>query len=198
MKFLVTGGAGFIGFHVAKKLICTGHCVVVLQIFDFIGAVLAPFDLLTSAIAVIVDQLNEVRIFLLQVIASVFEPFGLEIQLPSPADENIISTQSIKAVVLIVLMSIYYIMCDSSRLQGTPGKALVGAKVINSNGQRIGLLHSCLRHFCRVVFIILSPLILIVRIVITGGNLKRLPSAHSWHDYCSRTEVIYPRRESRL
>jgi uncharacterized RDD family membrane protein YckC len=42
-------------------------------------------------------------------------------------------------------VSLYFIICESSKWQGTWGKRKMGIRVVNDVGQRIGIVHSTLR-----------------------------------------------------
>ena len=71
----------------------------------------------------------------------------------------LISTFSV--VILIALFSpLYYILFESSALQGTPGKLLVGLKVTNMQSERLSITRAFLRLIARWIGVV--PLILLL------------------------------------
>ena len=51
----------------------------------------------------------------------------------------------------IVVTWLYYALCESSSWQGTIGKKLLGLRVTDMNGQRIGFAQASGRHFAKIL-----------------------------------------------
>lgn len=79
-------------------------------------------------------------IFVVGTLSFLFRDFFLPLFSNSPV------TAELTGFFIITLpVSLYFILCECLRWQGTWGKQKMGIRVVNSTGQRIGLLHSTVR-----------------------------------------------------
>ena len=84
--------------------------------------------------------------------------------------------------VMIVLLFFYWAIFESSSRQATPGKMLMGIKVTNMSGVRIGFWHAFARHICRYV----SALPLYIGFIFAGFTARR----QAFHDMIAGTLVV--------
>ncbi len=77
---------------------------------------------------------------------------------------------------------LYRSIFESSKLQGTPGKAIVGIKVVNTNFERISFLKALYRNIVKIF----SSLIFYVGFLVALGN----PRGLTWHDSATGTFVV--------
>lgn len=85
-------------------------------------------------------------------------------------------------VAIIVLLLFYWAIFESSSRQATPGKMLMGIKVTNLSGERIGFWHAFARHICRYV----SALPLYIGFIFAGFTARR----QAFHDMIAGTLVV--------
>lgn len=81
-----------------------------------------------------------------------------------------------------ILGILYRALFECSKLQGTPGKAIVGIKVVNNNFKRISLLKALLRNLVKIV----SSTVFYIGYLVAIGNEKCV----TWHDSAADTFVI--------
>lgn len=85
-------------------------------------------------------------------------------------------------IFLIIVPWFYSILFESSRVQATIGKLVLGIKVTNLEGKRISLLKACIRYLGKI-FTICTFLIGFIIVSFTKYR-------QSLHDYIARTYVI--------
>lgn len=90
-------------------------------------------------------------------------------------------------LLLIIIFGIplcYLTFFDSSKYQGTIGKCIIGAKVVDSQGGRLTFSRSFARNFIKLSIIVI-PLLNILFIIVGLNSKKR-----GIHDMCANTSVI--------
>lgn len=81
----------------------------------------------------------------------------------------------------LVIMFLYFVLCESSPYQATPGKRVLKLQVGNLSGGRISIRRASIRFFSRI----LSNLTLGV-----GYLMVLLPKRRSLHDFIAGTTVF--------
>jgi uncharacterized RDD family membrane protein YckC len=82
----------------------------------------------------------------------------------------------------LLVQGLYFALLESSRLQGTLGKALLGLRVSDYDGRRIGLLRAIVRYFGRLI----SELILMLGFLMVLFTERK----QGLHDFLARTYVL--------
>jgi len=94
---------------------------------------------------------------------------------------------SVTYLACLLLFGVAYLVCfHSSKRQATPGKMLIGIKVVDYNGNRIGFLRSLARYFS----MFLSGFFLIGFLI--AGFTKR---KQALHDFICKTYVVNAKDE---
>ncbi len=90
-----------------------------------------------------------------------------------------------RAVVIssLIVISLYYILFESSPIQGTPGKHYMKIIVVDKNGERISIWRASLRLICKF----LSLSILFIGFSMIEFNERKL----GLHDYLAKTRVVF-------
>ncbi|WP_420321731.1 RDD family protein [Flagellimonas sp.] len=83
---------------------------------------------------------------------------------------------------LPILGILYRSLFECSKLQGTPGKAIIGIKVVGSDFKKISFAKALLRNFVKI----LSSLVIYIGYLVALGNEKCV----TWHDSAANTFVI--------
>ncbi|MGV3636883.1 MAG: RDD family protein [Flavobacteriales bacterium] len=78
---------------------------------------------------------------------------------------------------------LYCMVLEASSLQGTLGKAAMGLKVVDANGQRLSRSHSVRRNLSKTF----SYVVLALGFIWIRFDKKR----QGWHDKLNRTFVVY-------
>jgi len=86
------------------------------------------------------------------------------------------------SVLAILLQWMWFTIGDSSVWQATPGKKILGLKVVDINGEKIGFGKSNVRYWSRII----STLPAFMGYLMTGMNAKK----QSLHDKIAKTIVI--------
>ncbi len=86
------------------------------------------------------------------------------------------------SVLAILLQWMWFTIGDSSVWQATPGKKILGLKVVDINGEKIGFGKANLRYWSRII----STLPAFMGYLMTGMNAKK----QSLHDKIAKTIVI--------
>ena len=107
---------------------------------------------------------------------------------PAQANESNIKQFMLQALALNLLgntgMWLYYALFEASRLQGTPGRLLLGMKVTDKNGNRISFGRATGRHFAKFI----SSFILCIGYIMVAFTEKK----RGLHDMIAGTLVIRP------
>ena len=145
------------------------------------------------------DFLNNFRIFLVNVLITAINLLvvlmGLDVISLIQLETNTVWTrQSLNLILLLIFMTLYYVLTESSNMEGTLGKFITGRRVVSVTGRKLTRWHALYRHFMRVSFVVLSPLLLVIRFAYARGRWKHMKYTRAWHDFCSRT-VVVPRLE---
>ena len=85
---------------------------------------------------------------------------------------------------LFAVAWLYFALFESSRMQATPGKRVMGLKVVNLKGERIGFTRASVRYFSKF----LSRLILMIGFLMIAFTKKK----QALHDKIARSLVIAP------
>lgn len=126
--------------------------------------------------------------FLLSTVYSIFYLSLTGIStIPLVIDENtgtsvFFGMQMFIFVVIYILNACYYVFLQSSKLQGTIGKRLLGIKVVDESGGRISIGSSLLRF---IAYSILSPIFYIGFIMVAFTKKKQ-----GLHDLIAKTYVV--------
>lgn len=85
-------------------------------------------------------------------------------------------------VIIFVAAALYYVLLTSSKYQGTVGKMIVGVKVVDHEGKRIGVA----RALGRFLSYYLSGMFFSIGYIIAGFT----PKKQALHDYIASTYVV--------
>jgi uncharacterized RDD family membrane protein YckC len=86
------------------------------------------------------------------------------------------------AILINLLLLLYFPIMESSEIQGTLGKKLVDIKVTDMDGQRISFLRAIGRYFAKI----LSAMILFIGFIMAGFTEKK----QALHDILAGTLVV--------
>jgi uncharacterized RDD family membrane protein YckC len=142
--------------------------------------------LITRCLAFFVDS---VMILILQIIAvSIFSfLFGLLMPIIPDAAETVTDTfvyaSVYETLITFVVWWIYFSSLDSSHKQATLGKQMLGLKVVDYSGNKIGFWRASLRYAGMYISIVLLPITLFV--VALSSKKQGL------HDMVARCLVVY-------
>lgn len=92
-------------------------------------------------------------------------------------------TSSISGKLFFAFIFLYSPLCESSKIQGTLGKKLMGVSVVDHQYQRISFSKAILRYLCRLI----SSLILYIGFLMALPSSKRL----TLHDRLAKTYVVH-------
>ena len=84
--------------------------------------------------------------------------------------------------VLLLLIYLYFPLMESSKYQATIGKKIVGAKVIDKNGERLGFFHALGRFLLKII----SYIILLIGFIMIAFTEKK----QGLHDIIASTYVV--------
>ena len=85
-------------------------------------------------------------------------------------------------IIIFVTAALYYVLLTSSKYQGTVGKMIVGVKVVDPEGNRIGKGRALGRFFSYY----LSGMFFSIGYIIAGFT----PKKQALHDYIASTYVV--------
>jgi uncharacterized RDD family membrane protein YckC len=98
--------------------------------------------------------------------------------------ENYHGTYEIIFTIIQIILSIwYYVYLVSSKMQATPGKAILGLKIINKHGEKLSFWHA----FGRNLAYIPSALLLGIGYLMIAWTKKK----QGLHDKIANTYVVY-------
>jgi uncharacterized RDD family membrane protein YckC len=83
---------------------------------------------------------------------------------------------------ILILVYLYFPLMESSKYQATLGKKIVGAKVINKNGERLGFFHALGRFLLKII----SYIILLIGFIMIAFTEKK----QGLHDIIASTYVV--------
>jgi uncharacterized RDD family membrane protein YckC len=86
-------------------------------------------------------------------------------------------------IIQLALSIWYYVYLVSSKMQATPGKAILGLKIITKNGEKLSFWHA----FGRYLAYIPSALLLCIGFLMVGWTKKK----QGLHDKIAGTYVVY-------
>jgi uncharacterized RDD family membrane protein YckC len=92
------------------------------------------------------------------------------------------STPRMDALIIILIGTLYYTILPTTNLQGTIGKLAIGAKVVDSNGNKI----SSGQSFIRFIGQIISVIVLFIGFIMIASHWQR----RALHDLMAGTYVI--------
>jgi len=126
--------------------------------------------------------------FLLNMISLIVAvPLGLTAGIGFAGVDDFTSSMAVLGVQMILLVTysaiviLYYTLMESSKYQGTLGKMVLGLKVVDYNGNRIGFGRAVGRYFSKI----LSAILFIGYIMIMFDNKKQ-----GLHDQIAKTYVV--------
>lgn len=93
------------------------------------------------------------------------------------------STETMLNLFSILFVFAYYVLMETSPLQGTLGKVAVGIKIVNETDDRISYGQSIGRYFSKII----SQLILYIGYMMIGWS----PTKQGLHDHMANTYVVY-------
>jgi uncharacterized RDD family membrane protein YckC len=119
---------------------------------------------------------------------AVFFPLGIGVGLlmvasgSNPNSADMLLVRSSTNGLSIVAGWLYYSLCESSSWQGTVGKKVLGLRVTDMNGNRIGFAKASGRHFGKI----LSALILFIGFIMVAFTERK----QGLHDIMAGTLVV--------
>jgi len=87
----------------------------------------------------------------------------------NPFEHPAVSVQAVVVLADIILIWLYFAFFESSKMQGTPGKRIIGIRVTDFEGNRIAFGKATLRHFSKI----LSTLVFLVGFLMIGFSRKK-------------------------
>ncbi len=113
-----------------------------------------------------------------------------EIQNLEPGDEaqamsmvgSMMAVAGVAQVVFIVIQTLYFSLMESSNMQATVGKMVLGIKVTDMNGNKLDFTKALVRNLCRI----LSSMILFIGYLMAAFTEKK----QALHDMIANTLVV--------
>jgi len=87
----------------------------------------------------------------------------------NPFEHPVVSAQVVVVLADIILIWLYFAFFESSKMQGTPGKRIIGIRVTDFEGNRIAFGKATLRHFSKI----LSTIVFLVGFLMIGFSRKK-------------------------
>ncbi len=85
---------------------------------------------------------------------------------------------------LFIFPLLYFVILESSKFQGSPGKYFLGIKVVNETGHRITFLQALIRNVVKILSILFMGMGIVFLVVALNEKRQGL------HDLLARTVVI--------
>lgn len=106
---------------------------------------------------------------LLAFVAGMVLAVSLFVSQPSSPESLAAATQNYSVAVIVVISWLYFTVAESSRWQATPGKKLLGLRVVDDGGQRVGFTRANGRYWSKAV----SWIILGIGFVMVGLSSQK-------------------------